>query len=70
MQLTENIKETAGWTQLIRDHRRDLGLAMEAYGSRYGVHRAAVWNWEHGLTEASYQVTWDVMAWVLEGLGE
>ena len=68
MQQTTTAKD--GWAVLVREHRLDLGLNLREYGERYGVIRGTVCNWEHSRTEAPGRVTWDVMEWVIEGLGE
>ena len=51
------------WSDMICRKRIDLGETQKVFGTRFGVSGATVSNWEHGLAEAPYKVTW----WLLFG---
>ena len=49
------------WADMIINKRLELKETQKKFGSRFGVSGASVSNWENGMAEAPYRVTWWLM---------
>lgn len=55
---TQDTKIEPNWPELIKQKRLELGESQTEFGKRFGVSHASVSDWERGISEAPYAVTW------------